>query len=55
MSIMDFVKLQHISGNLQATCIYKAVRIPGLCICPEHSPLADLEALHKQEVKSMVE
>lgn len=27
MFVMDFVKTQHISGDLQTTCIYKAVSI----------------------------
>lgn len=52
MSIMDFVKLQHISGNQQATCTYRAVSIRGLHTNPEPSPLtdSDFEALHQQKV-----
>ena len=50
MSIRDFLKLQLISGNLQAICLYRTANMPGLCTCMEFSPLAGLEALYKQEM-----
>lgn len=52
---MDFVNMPHISENLQTTCIYRAVIIPGLCTCPELLPPADLEDLRKQGVTAKAE